>query len=495
MNFLVDDNLGIWSIVINLFILLILLLQFGAGLAVLMDGREIAEKHAWLLILIILPFVGFFLYLFLGRNTRNPGKKDDLADYDFSYIDRDVDKEFKQSETDFEKYDEWNDAKKIVKLIQSSANYHLSSLNQIKVFYDGQSKFDNLIVDIRKAKKFIFLDYFIWRNDELTTKIANELIKKSNEGIKIYILVDHIGSYLTKRAYFSKLEKNGIKFLYSYRFTDFFHFNKFNYRDHRKIVVIDGLIGYMGGMNMGQEYIDGGKRFDSWQDIHIRIDGGQTRFLYYLFIKAWQKAGGEDLSQSKDLRPEIGTFDPKEYKTLVQLVSSGPESKWNSIEQTFFNMISNANQKINIISPYFVPSESVLTSIKTAALSGIEINILMTGIPDKYLPFWSAHRYLREVLEAGAKVFMYKKGFLHSKAISIDGIFCTFGSANMDLRSFRLNHELNAVIYDKNITANLDQYFDDLSKNSVELKLSDSIFNKKLIRFRDEIAALFSPLL
>ena len=265
---------------------------------------------------------------------------------------------------------------------------------------------------------------------------------------------------------------------------------KFNYCNHRKIVVIDGHVGYTGGFNIGDEYIDGGNRFNYWQDTHIKLHGDSVRMLQAVFLTDWMNSTKERISNRKYF-----PLSKSSTGLPAQIAVSGPDSKWSSIHQLYFSMITNANNKIYIQSPYFIPDRSILKALETAALSGVDVQLIMTGNPDKKLPFWTAQTYFDTLLNAGVKIYLYKKGFLHSKVIVVDDLISTVGSCNMDIRSFHINYEINAVIYDKESSNNLSTQFLKNVEDSILVKRTVLLKRDLLIKTRDSICRLLAPLM
>jgi len=264
-----------------------------------------------------------------------------------------------------------------------------------------------------------------------------------------------------------------------------------NYCNHRKIVVVDGSVAYTGGMNIGDEYIDGGTKFDYWRDTHIRLEGESVHMLQSIFLADWYNSGGEKI-ESLDYFPEIN----ETYENLpMQIVVSGPDSEWYSLEKLFLNIIMNANGFVYIQSPYFIPNSSLLNALETTALSGVEVNLMITGNPDKRIPFWVAQTYFESLLAAGVNIFLYNKGFLHSKIIIVDDTISTVGSCNMDIRSFHLDYEVNAVYYNRKKTAELTKQFIFDLQFCKKLTKKD---NKKLnvfFRLRNSIFKIIAPVL
>ena len=306
------------------------------------------------------------------------------------------------------------------------------------------------------------------------------------------------------RKYRRELKRNKIKFLYYHDPFSIFWTRFINYRNHRKIVVVDGVVSYMGGMNLGQEYIDGGKRFSSWRDVHLRIAGDSCNLIQNIFICDWHNAGGKDLdyvlesklddkylNEMKNLFPQSIT----EKYLPVQILSSGPDSKWDTIQKVYSKMIEEAKESVYIESPYFVPDDGFLQILENASLSGVNVNLMITGNPDKLLAWWVAQTYFETLLKAGVNIYLYKKGFLHSKFCAIDGSIVSCGTCNMDVRSFYLHYEMNAVIYDSEISKKFEAIFKEDILNSHKITLEEYSKQPVLVRLRNSACRIIAPFL
>jgi cardiolipin synthase len=461
----------------------------------LLDNRDTSTTLSWIFIFILFPVLGQILYFLIGRNWRNVGKKKQLIRQHVTEkliailkplldIQQENIKQLKASDGSVRKH-------KLLQLLYANSNSILTNNNQLTVIQQGEDKFRLLLQDISQAKSFIHMEYFIWRSDQLTEKFKILLSEKVKAGVRVRILYDALGSFFTKKRYLKELRKAGVEIYPYYDFRSLFTIHTLNYRNHRKIVIIDGQIGYTGGMNMGQEYIDGGKQFEYWRDTHLRIQGNAVAVLQAVFLTSWLNTTGEDLFH-EDYFVLNNSIDEN---MPIQITTSGPDSQWESIQQLYLCLIASAEKSIYIQSPYFVPDSAIHSMLKTAALSGLDVKIMMTGIPDRHLPFWSAYTFFKDLLKAGVKIYQYKKGFLHAKTISIDGELCSIGTANMDIRSFHLNYELSTLIYDYKITQDLVKTFEKDLANCAEITIEDYNNFSELFKLRNSLARLFAPLL
>jgi len=459
----------------------------------LLDNRETATTLSWLLVFIFLPFIGIIFYFLFGRGMRKKMKRtlvrQNLGD-SLPYTDEDLaGKQEQEMEELYNKYASPGH-QKLIRLLYKNSDSILTHYNDVQLFFKGKDKFNVLLNDLEKAKKYINMEYYIWESDILADKVIHVLQKKVAEGVKVRILYDSIGNYLSKR-YLERLRNFGIKIYPYYNYLSPFKIHTLNYRNHRKIVIIDGTTGYIGGMNMGEEYIDGGKRFPEWRDTHIRIQGEAVSVLQGIFSVSWFNTTKKEL---KITAPGLKRFH-KLNTVPIQITTSGPDSEWESIKQLYFVLISSAEKTIFIHTPYFIPDASIVVALRTAALSGIDVRIMLTGLLDKRLPYWVALTYLEDLLNAGVRFYYYTKGFMHAKTIVVDASTCSIGTANMDIRSFQLNYEINALIYDTGVARELESNFYLDLKAAKEFTLKDYDRIHSIKKFRNSLARLFAPLL
>ena len=491
-DYLITHSSGIATWIITL---IIYFYWIVAIFVILMDeDRDSMSVITWIVIFFIFPVVGFIAYLLFGYNHRRkkmirikrPPESTTVTTYNKLVA------SFEKEHGDLEKIKN-KKIRKIATLMSNSAHAVITLSNAIEIFHSGKEKFDALIKDLSAAEKFIHMDYFIWRSDTLTKKIKDVLIAKSQNGVEVRIIIDSIGAMSIKRSYLNEMRKNGVKV---HLFYNVFSPSKvffFNHRSHRKIVVIDGKIGYTGGMNMGQEYVDGKPRYKSWRDTHIRITGESVLLLQKIFIENWYDLDRENLYHTRYFPYE----EPSETRKVLpmQIVHSGPDTEWAALQKMYFSLINSATDYVYIHSPYFVPDKSILTALSSAALSDIDVRIIVTGIPDKKIPYWAAFTYFKDILRAGGKIYHYNAGFMHSKSIVVDDELGSIGTTNMDIRSFKLNYEVNALFYDQDTCHEMKNVFlTDLSKCK-EYTWNDHQNTKFLIKFRNSIARLLSPIL
>ncbi|MFZ7103550.1 MAG: cardiolipin synthase [Peptococcaceae bacterium] len=462
------------------------------GIVIFFENDDPTKTLAWLLILIFLPIIGFLLYGFFGRKFRKIKrfKRKSLVNLaELAKITRDESKLIVSGQKYINNYIPHK--KKLINLITNSASAPFTLNNKTRVFNNGPQTFQSFFSAIEKARHHIHLEFYIFRDDKIGSQLKDLLIQKARAGIKIRLIYDGYGSLKLAKNFLAELEQNGIQTVcFSPVILPIIN-NRINYRNHRKILIVDGKIGFVGGINIGDEYLGKSKDFTDWRDTHLRIDGDAVKFLQHIFIQDWFFTTKEKITE--DLYypccPEnIG-------EELIQIAASGPDSPWEPIMQMYFSMIATAENSIYLTTPYFIPNESIFMAIKNAALSGLDVRIIIPGKPDSRFVLWASMSYLKELLEAGVRVYQYQKGFIHSKTLVVDGLVSSIGTANMDLRSFKLNFEVNAFVYNSNVARLLEEdFFTDL-QNSKEISYFDYQKRSLALRFMESTARLFSPLL
>lgn len=468
-----------WLFLFNSIYLITLI---GAILVVVLDNRNPVKTISWILVLIFLPYVGLILYIFFGQRYRKQKiitkKSIRSIENNPAYL-----------------YEELNpqhfppSCTSLIQLLRKN-NYHpVFSGNSLMLFNSGKEKFESLFEDIRHARKHIHLEYYIIDQCKIGYELQALLIEKSKEGVEVRVIYDDIGSWKTKQVFFNEMKDAGIQVLPFLKVLLPFLSPKFNYRNHRKIVVIDGEIGYTGGMNVGDRYIDGGK-FSNWRDSHIRIEGKGVYGLQTAFLIDWFFVSRQLLT-SKFYFPDIRDFG----KSLVQTATSSPDTDWEGIMQAMFCMVAEAKNYVYLQTPYFLPNESLLTALQTAALSGVDVRLMVPEVSDTPITTRAMRSYLEEVMDAGVKVYFYQKGFLHAKTIVSDDIISTVGSANLDYRSFELDFEVNTFIYDGDFAARIKAVFLQDIDDSILIDPVEWAKRPKIVKWIESVCRMFGPML
>lgn len=455
---------------------------------IILERKRPEKTIAWLLIFVVFPPVGLILYVFLGRNWKRHKLNEDFSPDVRELIHRVI------SRIDNQDYIP------LVELLAKNSDSPLFIDNDVTVFKDGEEKFNALLKQLKKAKHHIHMEYYIVKNDEIGNKVKKILIEKAKSGVKVRFIMDRVGSIKIGRGYIRDLEKAGVDVVqYSYFLAPILRNinTQINYRDHRKIVVIDGNTGFVGGINIGDEYLGNGK-LGYWRDTHLMVKGDFVLGLQAVFLDDfWSiKRANEGYFEYDEEFTKYFPIIKKSGGVIMQLIKSGPDSEYPAIMQGILKMITMAKEHIYITTPYFVPSESIMEALKIAILGDIEVRILFPGKYDHRTVYYASKTYLAELIKCGAKVYFYRNdGFVHAKVMTVDGKISTVGTANMDIRSYELNYEINAVIYDDEITKQIeDMFYEDL-KVSRSITQEDIDNSPRLAKAMEAVARVFSSIL
>lgn len=454
---------------------------------IFIERKEPTTTWAWLLILLILPGIGFILYLIFGQNLSRQKIFREKKGSD-ERKSRELQEKFKEEKRNGNISEEFME---LIKMNYNNSRALYTTGNSIETFINGEYKFERLIRDIRAAKNFIHIEYYIFRLDSLGKTIIEELKKKVDEGVEVRLLVDGMGSKSLRGKQIKYIRSLGIKFHVFFPGILPYLNIRLNFRNHRKIVVIDGKIGYVGGFNVGDEYVNKGDQFDFWRDTHVRIQGEAVNELNKRFILDWDYASEGEL---KDYSKYF--VNEKEYGDIgIQIISSGPDHKEEYIKHAYMKIINNAKKNVYIQTPYLVPDEPMKEALKIAALSGIDVRIMVPGKPDHFFMEWILSANMGELLECGVKIYRYQKGFIHSKTIVSDGKVSSIGTANLDIRSFQLNFEINAIIFDKIFAKEQERIFEKDIEYCNLVTLEEYKNRGRIIRIKEALISLISPIL
>ncbi len=464
-----------------------------AVIIVFFQRKDPKSVWAWLLILYFIPVAGFIFYLLIGTDMhkqkmfRTKEIEDKLSD-----AIRHQEMSIKNQELTVS-YPEMRDYGDLVLYHLHVSNAILTNDNEVQFFVDGREKFQALVEDLKQAQSSIHIQYYIIKDDEVFRSILEVLRQKVQEGVEVRILFDGMGGRFVRGRLWKELRGMGMQV------AEFFPaiFGQLqlrvNYRNHRKIVVIDGKTGYVGGFNIAREYIGLDKKFGYWRDTHMRIKGSAVDALQVRFILDWNFAArNQTIAFEKYLaEPEVGPNS----ECPVQIVTSGPDSLEQSIRNTYLRLIHKAKRTIYIQTPYFIPDEAIMSALSIAVHSGVEVNIMIPCKPDHPFVYWATYSYVRELVLQGANCYMYMDGFLHAKGIVVDEMALCYGTANMDIRSFSLNFEVNAILYDEGKAREMTEYFHQDLKRSKQITKNMYLGRNLLVRFKEQVSRLLSPLL
>ncbi|PID22101.1 cardiolipin synthase [Sporosarcina sp. P3] len=480
--------------VISLIITSTLIINIFLAIALIfLERRDPTSTWAWLLVLFFIPILGFIIYLLLGRQLREKhlfrweGRNkigiEKLISYQLEAIENET---FEFLKKDTEEYDD------MIYLHLRNNHSVLTQDNDVQVYTDGRDKFDALLEDLEHARDHIHIQYYIFRLDGIGKQIEEILINKAKSGVKVRMLFDDIGSRGLHVKNFQELIDSGGEVAAFFPALLPLINPRLNYRNHRKIVIIDGRIGYIGGFNVGDEYLGLSKKFGYWRDTHLRIEGSAVHPLQTRFILDWNQASPKtNIQYDERFFPAI----PRKGDVGLQIVSSGPDSEWEDIKDGYLKMIFLAKDYIYIQTPYFIPDTSMLDALRIACLSGVDVRIMIPNKPDHMFVYWATYSNVGILLKAGARIYIYENGFIHAKQIVVDDQVSSVGTANIDVRSFRLNFEVNAFIYDRRKSHELAEIFEQDIQNSTELTLDAYLERERLIKVKESISRLLSPIL
>ncbi len=490
MGVLWDCFGGTWEFLMHYLVLLNIAF---AIIIVFFQRRDPKTVWTWLLLLYFIPILGFIFYLLIGTDMRKRKMfKTKGIEERLNEAVRRQECEIRNKELE-RKVPEITGYSDLVMYNLETMGAVLSDDNDLTIFTDGKGKFEALLEDIRNAESFIHMQYYIIKNDVVFSGIRDELEKKVAEGVEVRILFDAMGCRFVSHKLWKELQRAGIKTAEFFpAVLGKFHL-RMNYRNHRKIVVIDNKVGYVGGFNVAKEYVGLDERFGYWRDTHLRIAGTAVSGLELRFLLDWNYTSGENLLlQNKYISGYVpGINDNCE----IQIISSGPDSVEETIRDNYVRLIHKARKSIYIQSPYFIPDEAMMSALFIAVCSGIEVNIMIPCKPDHPFVYWATYSYIGDLVMAGANCYVYENGFLHAKGIVVDeDVFC-YGTANMDIRSFALNFEVNAIVYDKCKAHEMKELFVSDLKYCKQITRDDYAARGLCIRIKEQISRLLSPLL
>lgn len=471
---------------------------------VFFQRRDPKAVWTWLLALYFVPIFGFFLYLLLCQDYRkNKMFRVKEVEDRFKYT-------VKSQEEAIAKRDVWltdpryREYENLVKYNMETSGAVLTGDNQVEIFTDGVEKFDDLIAEMKKAQKYIHIQYYIIKNDEVFQRMIPVLKERVAQGVEVRILYDGMGGRFMPKRVWKDLESSGV--MVGEFFPAFLGRLQLrvNYRNHRKIVVIDGKAGYVGGFNIGREYISKDPKFGYWRDTHLKIRGSAVYSLQIRFALDWNYAAGENLfkegwyfglDQAVQVKERETFPDSGKHDVEVQIISSGPDASNRQIRNNYLQLFNKAKDHIYIQTPYFVPDDAVLSALKMAAEAGVDVRLMIPCKPDHPFVYWASYSYVGDLLAVGARCYVYKGGFLHAKGVMADGLVCSCGTGNMDIRSFELNFEVNATIFDQETTGKMEAAFRKDLDHCQEVTKERYEQRSMWIRIKEQCSRLLSPLL
>ncbi|GLU45322.1 cardiolipin synthase [Allomuricauda sp. NBRC 101325] len=469
------------SMFIPVLIALYVLIAAIMVVSLLLNGVRPSKTLAWLLAIFTIPVGGVLLYILFGRNRRK-NKMFSLKN-EFSIRDE---LQYQQCTPPI-----YGNKEKIINLIHKTAKCPVSCKNEVELLKDGRNTFESIFEALEEAQEHIHLQYYIFEDGVLADKLLEIFERKIEQNVTVRLLYDGIGSYSLSKKYLKRLHSIGVQtaqFL-PFRFGRFL--SALNYRNHRKIIVIDNKIGFTGGINISDKYLKGDPSLGKWHDTHLKVEGEAVDFLNRTFIIDWFLASGEQVDISSFiLHPKL---DGEKY---LQIVASGPDDDFDVMEQIYFSIINSAEKYLYIVNPYIIPNHAILQGLATAALSGVDVRLLMSDTTDIKLVDWCVRAYFDTYLKSGIKIYLYPDGILHSKVMLCDDEIASIGTANLDNRSLQQNYEAQAFVYDADLCAQMKaDFLKDCAKSTALLDYQKHRQRPMIKKILEGFAKLLSPLL
>jgi cardiolipin synthase len=461
------------------------------SIMIVLENRNPLKTHSWLLVIILVPVAGILLYIFFGQNYRKQKIYSRKSMADNEMLSESAATQMNTLSALIASESSDIQAKShLMRLLLKNNRSVLTLDNTVKLLKNGNEAFPAMKEAIAGAKNYINIEFYRIEPDVLGTEFMDLLKQKSSEGVKIRVIYDDVGSWNIGKSYLKDVRASGIS-IYPFMPVRFPSFSsKINYRNHRKILVVDGTTGFVGGLNIADKYLHGLPDLGHWKDTHLELRGESVEALDSVFLSDWNFVSGNPLLGVESVinHPKTGN------RCLVQVASSGPDTDWATIMQVYFSAIATAKTSIYLTSPYFSPDESLLTALKTAALSGVDVRMIFPKISDSIIANWNTRSYISELIEAGVRIYLYTDGFIHSKYLLVDSVFASVGSPNVDIRSFDLDFEVTALIYDWKFASELSTLFFEDLKGCREIKAKDWENRSRKDRSRESLARIFGPL-
>lgn len=458
--------------------LVFLILLIGTIIVIIVENRSPIKAVSWLLVLIFLPVVGLVLFYFFGQDTRRMRK------LSTKYYKKIKDLSFRDLVPDF-KVELEPDYVNLIQLLRKGNYSPLLQGSKVKVITEGNEMFDLLLKDMDEARHHVHIEYFIFYNDDVGNRVKEMMIKKAKEGVEVRFIYDNVANWFIPNKFYKEMETAGV-YVTSFMKVKFASMkSRINYRNHRKLVIIDGHVGYTGGMNVANDYIK-----PNWRDTHLRIEGQGALGLQASFLIDWFSSG-EALEQVSDYFPE----QPVYTNNLLQIINDGPDKAYRSIQQAFNHIVTTTDRYIYMQTPYFLPTDSLFQALQSASLSGVDVRLMVSKKSDSPYIDPAAQSYYEDLLKAGMKIYEHPDKFIHAKTLVADDMISVIGTANMDFRSIETNFEINTYIYDAEIAAQNKAIFLKDMEECKEIVYEEWVKRPHYKHFIESLMRLFAPLL
>lgn len=468
-----------------IFEIFLLLIVVGSIVLVIMENRKPYISLFWVMLLVVLPGVGLVLYLLLGKDYRSRRviKADELAQLD-ALRNQAVGDSIVEAPAD-DKYT------KLASMMRSANDSPLFSGNQVRIFTDFTPLFQAMLDDIAAAKHFVHIQFYIVEDDEVGRQLSSLLIRKAQQGVDVRLIFDSWANLFVRDRYYDHMRQGGVKVQSFQKLLPSMLTREVNCRTHRKIVVIDGQVGYTGGMNIARRYRDG-INHGNWRDTHIRLQGPAASQLEVSFLSDWRFCTKELLAEPRFFPPH----DPSPHSSLAQIITSGPMDEWNTVMQGLVQAIAQSRRYLYLQTPYFIPTHPILLALRNAALAGVDVRLMIPSTADRgAVMLYASQSYFRDLLPAGVKIYMYNKGYLHAKTMVCDDDFVTIGSTNIDPRSLEQNFEVNAFLYDSELAIHQRNIFMDDLRECTLIDPAEWEQRPAWHKFRQSFSRMLTPIL
>jgi cardiolipin synthase len=469
---------------------ILVIFVFQAATILVLEYRRPANAMAWLFILFLFPIVGFVLYYFLAQEYGRRRKARRRAGIDEHRRADILAKSHVVSRPEQMPSPEFARQERLFKLLRKAGAAPITGCNRTKLLTNAEAAYEAMLGAIRAARHHVHFSTYILRDDETGRTFREELVRKAREGVQVRLLYDGIGSIKIKRNFFVPLEEAGAEFASFFPLRPTFLKKRMNYRNHRKILVTDGTRGFVGGINVGDEYLGRHPKLGFWRDTHLQVEGDAVYGLQEVFLKDWETATGHNPDDPGYFPPHGCTGDE-----IVQIVAGGPNRRDDAIHETLFAALTAAKERIWITTPYFIPDASVAMALKTAAMSGVDVRLIVPLVPDTYLVHAATMSYVDELMSYGVRFWQYARGFIHAKVVIVDKLLGSVGTANLDLRSFFSNFETNALLFNEERIGELERDFLQDLRDSREIELSGFRKRPRKVKAKQALARMLSPLL
>jgi len=475
-------------------VLLLTLLEIALALSCLYllikDGSKPERIWTWIFIILFIPFIGAMLYLVFGVNLRRQKLFDLKKEIDYTQFEHFIKRYSVEAEQNIlKRHDVTATYLHLIRLLTRVNSSIITFNNKVQILNDGPETFDAIFEACEKAEKYIHLQYYIFIDGELADRFLKLFENKIKQGVEIRLIYDALGSWDLSNNIINKFREIGVQ-IFPFMPVRFGRLARLNYRNHRKILIVDGLVGFTGGINVDDKYIKDDDVLGHWTDTHLKIHGMSVNFLHFVFLADWLFVTRENL-----IKPDMFKLMDNVGDTPVQIVSSGPDADYPNILQQYLYILYQAKDYVYIVNPYLIPDSTLSLALKTVALSGIDVRIIVPSISESAMIHWSVHSFFSRFLNAGVKIYLFQKGFIHSKVIISDDSVCSIGTANLDIRSFEQNFEVNALIYNKEVTMIMKKQFAHFQNSSKQLTLEEHATRPQIHRVKEKLARLASPLM